>query len=153
MHIVSAVIAHSAITWHLELNITGLLDMILRIEALCHCRRLRVKGLWPLRIVSAKYSDSPLWVKTSQWDIYKYPGNLSYLQFLFFPLEDNSDFTILLGFLKMVTVRYSNLVRPKIKFCLFPLSDRPTKFAATQKILLPHLMKNYFFKICFSFVL
>jgi hypothetical protein len=37
------------------------------------------------------------------------------------------------------------LVRPKIKFCLFPLSDRPTEIAATQKILLPHLMKNYFF--------
>jgi hypothetical protein len=36
-------------------------------------------------------------------------------------------------------------IGPKIKFCLFPLSDQPTKIDATQKILLPHLMKNYFF--------
>jgi hypothetical protein len=40
-------------------------------------------------------------------------------------------------------------IRPKIKFCLFPLSDRPTKIAATQKSLLPRLMKNYFFKDIF----
>jgi hypothetical protein len=35
-------------------------------------------------------------------------------------------------------------IRPKIKYRLFPLSDRPTKIAATQKILLPHLRKKYF---------
>jgi hypothetical protein len=40
-------------------------------------------------------------------------------------------------------------MRPKIKFCLFSLSNRPTKIAATQNILLPHLMKNYFFEIFF----
>jgi hypothetical protein len=40
-------------------------------------------------------------------------------------------------------------IRPKIKFCLFPLSDRPTKIASTQKILLPRLMKNYFLDIFF----
>jgi hypothetical protein len=33
---------------------------------------------------------------------------------------------------------------PKIKYRLFPLSDRPTKIAATQKILLLHLRKKYF---------
>jgi hypothetical protein len=37
----------------------------------------------------------------------------------------------------------------KIKFCVFPLSDRPTKIAATQKILLPCLMKTYFLDIFF----
>jgi hypothetical protein len=36
-------------------------------------------------------------------------------------------------------------LRPKIKFCLFPLSDQPTKIAATQKILLHRLMKYLFF--------
>jgi hypothetical protein len=42
----------------------------------------------------------------------------------------------------------------KIKFCLFALSDGPTKIAATQKNLLPRLMKNHFIKIFFfSFVL
>jgi hypothetical protein len=39
--------------------------------------------------------------------------------------------------------------RPKIKFCLFPLSNRPTKITETQKILLPQLLKNYFSKIFF----
>jgi hypothetical protein len=33
-------------------------------------------------------------------------------------------------------------IGPKIKYRLFPLSDRPTKIAATQKILLPHLRKK-----------
>jgi hypothetical protein len=43
---------------------------------------------------------------------------------------------------------------PKLKLCLFPLSDRPTKIAATQKNVLPHLMKNYFLKdIFFSLAL
>jgi hypothetical protein len=42
---------------------------------------------------------------------------------------------------KMLTLK----IRPKIKFCLFPLSDRPAKITATHKILLPHLIKNYFF--------
>jgi hypothetical protein len=49
--------------------------------------------------------------------------------------------------------REFELIRPKIKFCLFPLSNRPTKIAATQKISLPHMMKNYFFEIIFSFKL
>jgi hypothetical protein len=34
-----------------------------------------------------------------------------------------------------------------MKYRLFPLSDRPTKIAATKKILLPHLRKKYFFKM------
>jgi hypothetical protein len=38
---------------------------------------------------------------------------------------------------------------PKIKFCWFPLSDRPTKIAATQKNLFPYAMKNNFLKIFF----
>jgi hypothetical protein len=38
-------------------------------------------------------------------------------------------------------------MRPKIKYRLFLLSDRPTKIAATQNILLPHLRKKYFFKM------
>jgi hypothetical protein len=37
------------------------------------------------------------------------------------------------------------MIRPKIKYRLFPLSDRPTKIAATQKILLPHLRKKNIF--------
>jgi hypothetical protein len=45
--------------------------------------------------------------------------------------------------------QYYTQVRPKIKFCLFPLFDRPTKITATQKILLSHFMKNDFLKIFF----
>jgi hypothetical protein len=37
------------------------------------------------------------------------------------------------------------ILRPKIKFCLFFLFDKPTKIAETQTILLPHLMQFFFF--------
>jgi hypothetical protein len=36
---------------------------------------------------------------------------------------------------------------------LFPFSEGPTKITATQKNLLPHLVKNYFLNYFFSFVL
>jgi hypothetical protein len=44
---------------------------------------------------------------------------------------------------------YFTYMEPKIKFCLFPLSDRPTKIAVTHKILFPYFMKNYFFEYFF----
>jgi hypothetical protein len=49
----------------------------------------------------------------------------------------------------IVKINQDVQIGPKIKFCLFPLSDRPTKFAATQNILLPHLMKKYFVEVFF----
>jgi hypothetical protein len=36
------------------------------------------------------------------------------------------------------------MVGPKIKFCLFPLSDRPTKIAATQNFIASLDEKSFF---------
>jgi hypothetical protein len=40
-------------------------------------------------------------------------------------------------------------IRPKIKFCLFPLSDRPTKIAATQKAFIASFDEKLFLDIFF----
>jgi hypothetical protein len=48
-------------------------------------------------------------------------------------------------------VPISLATRPKIKF-LSDRPDRPTKIAATQWFLLPHLKQNYFFFLDFFFI-
>jgi hypothetical protein len=49
--------------------------------------------------------------------------------------ENNSTKNIKLHFHTSST--YENFIGPKLKYRLFPLSDRPTKIAATKQILLP----------------
>jgi hypothetical protein len=57
------------------------------------------------------------------------------------------------GTYKLPSVAQFRQMGPRIKFCLFPLSDRPTKIAATQEILLPRLMKNYVITYYFHYLL
>jgi hypothetical protein len=76
------------------------------------------------------------WSSSVYLDSARYRKGIRFLKEL--PTVLNS--AIFVGFLI-----YKHGSRPIMDFCLFPLSDRPTKIAATQNILLPHLMKNYFF--------
>jgi hypothetical protein len=65
--------------------------------------------------------------------------------------KNRSEFialTIIACFICFLSIKNHNFnnyeFKPKIKHCLLPLSDRPTKIAATQKILLPQPFDNFF---------